>query len=202
MLSESAVFPWEVWDSVLDWQEEVVFVLCHRIRVECHFLPVFLGWPPLPNFSRNFSFCVALDLSITPSQPKCCYTLVWPSAIFKAIMDLDLNRLLTDIFLLWTDIFKSLDTLHVSRRPTVGRFLTGCMAWACSDRRLSRAVQQAGLAQAAFLLLHWPQLSLCCSDRILLWAFRPKLTWVLPNQGVEAAGPNPLIFIFLHLEFC
>lgn len=45
-------------DSILDWEEELVFVLCHRIRVECHFLSMFPGCPhphpPPPNLSCTF----------------------------------------------------------------------------------------------------------------------------------------------------
>lgn len=139
------------------------------------FPPCVSRLPPSPTSPVLF-LCAAPDLPFTPNQsttaPDLSVVMGWVTFLcwknnfqLKAIMGLDLLRLLPDIFLLCSGSLKSLDVLRVSRRYSGSSF---------SDwlHRLSpqwASPPRTGLAQAVFLLLHWPQLSPDCSDRTLLW---------------------------------
>lgn len=130
---------------------------------------------------------------------------MWPSAILKAVMDLDLLRFLTDIFLFWTDNFKSLDSLRVSRRsgcPFSDRMHRLSLPWSASLQGCAAGWPGTGCDSPA---------SRASAEPLLLWqdsavrerlrCFRLKPPWAIPNWDVAAAGPNSLFFFF-YLEFC
>lgn len=96
------------------------------------FPPCVSRLPPSPTSPVLF-LCAALDLPFTPNQnttaPDLSAVMGWVSFLYsnnnfqlKAIMGLDLLRLLPDIFLLCTGSLKSLDVLRVSRRYSGSSF--------------------------------------------------------------------------------
>lgn len=96
------------------------------------FPPCVSRLPPSPTSPVLF-LCAALDMPFTPNQstttPDLSAVMGWFSILYsknnfpsKAIMGLDLLRLLPDIFLLCTGSLKSLDVLRVSRRYSGSSF--------------------------------------------------------------------------------
>lgn len=171
------------------WGEEVVFVLSHGIRVECHFLPVFPA-PPHNSctfFSLSSSFFTAYSLFQTQSHS--CSTMthkrVFRVFVFSnfekihsslVIVECDSWRGYTIFFvsmdfpLLWIDIFKSQTKLQASEGYGWSSFSNRCLLHRLSPLWSSslRCFGVYNLGTAALILLHWLELNLCvrgCFDR-------------------------------------
>lgn len=83
---------------------------------------------------------------------------------------------------------------YATRPPEdlAGLFLTGCIGWARSDRRLCSGFVSPASPVSAEPLLLWQDSAV---REWLRW-FRQKLPWAMPNPDVAAAGLNPQICFF------
>lgn len=108
------------------WREEVVIVLCHRIRVGCRFLPVFPGCPPLPITPVLF-YSVAL-LPFTPI-PTCKVTGVWSATTHQTSSHHRWNNDMLDSY-----VWRTSGTGSTALFPTwylIWMNCTFCSLWTC-----------------------------------------------------------------------